>query len=186
MDIYALGRGLVKRQRRRGIFRYVENLVNGLTERKDVDLTFCSSESWHFVYQCQNYLSAQLARGECSFAQPHSPFMGKVSSTFARLDEEAKFESTGLSSVRRKAAREVCRTIFKVHTGRKGEVFDLRWMPRADIFHVPDFVFLTDAARQLDVRTNFVTDRVADGDIYISMVALRQRAPDSLVKSISL
>jgi glycosyltransferase involved in cell wall biosynthesis len=177
LDIYALGRGLTKRERRRGIFRYVENLVDGLVERDDLDLTFCSSDSWHFVYQCIDYLKLNEKLEYFEFIQPDAEFMSWVSKEFVRLDEEAKFKSTRVNGIAKRFKREVLRAFFKIHSRQRGDVFDLKYFPETDILHTPDFVFMAPQARELNSARNFVTVH----DI-IPVVTPQYVQPDNVVQ----
>ena len=157
MDIQALGDGHIKLQARRGIFRYIENLAESLIDRKDLDVTFCSSKSWHHVYHCHDYLESDIKWERCTFAQPDAKVMRRLSRRIAKIDREAKFESTGLRSVTKKAAREVLRTLFDVHSFYRGDVLDLKYLPGADIFHSPHFFSMPARSRQLNCSKNFVT-----------------------------
>lgn len=159
LDIHVLGGSYARIQSRRGIFRYIECLAKGLVQSEDpaLDLTFCTSKNWYYVYQCLDYLEATNGWSQCGFAQPDSGSMRSFSRRIAQLDREAKFESSGIKSVGKKAARESLRSLFNVHSLFRGDVLDQKYIPEADIFHSPHFLSMPSQARHLNCTKNFVT-----------------------------
>jgi glycosyltransferase involved in cell wall biosynthesis len=159
LDIQVLGGSHARINSRRGIFRYIECLAKGLAQLDDpaLDLTFCTSKNWHYVYQCLDYLEAVDGWNQYGFAQPDSAFMRRLSRRMAQLDQEAKFESSGIKCVGKKAARESLRSLFNVHTFFRGDVLDQKYIPEADIFHSPHFLSMPPQARNLACAKNFVT-----------------------------
>lgn len=141
MDIHILGRGFSRPYSRRGIYRYTENLVRALAVREDVELTFCSLDSWSSVNLCHEYLNSNPDLPQRNITQPGNKFMTGISGKLAHMDHDIKHRNQDARSIGKKFSREVLRTLLKAQTFYRGSVFSPQWLPEADVYHNPHLLY---------------------------------------------
>ncbi len=142
-DISVLGMGHYSPRARTGIFRYVENLGDGLGDSEECELFFCAVESWQKLFDALDYLQVNTRFSQVPFLPPRFSKLTNVRRFLDRNLHElnSRIDSPQIPAREQLTLRVLRRPLFLT---RKS----LDWVPYShglnelkdvDLFHSPFF-----------------------------------------------
>ncbi|MEG3910697.1 glycosyltransferase [Microcoleus sp. w2-18bC1] len=139
-DISVLGYGHYDSRSRTGVARVIENIASGLIASKELDLSFCATNSWYAVKSCLDYLQTQPNFRGIPLA--HSSFFknfeSKLMELYKMLENREKIFPEHSQEPQSKLLTDNLKKYLSNSIGiskQRSHLIDQESLSEADIFH---------------------------------------------------
>ncbi|MEG4144382.1 glycosyltransferase [Microcoleus sp. Pol12B5] len=139
-DISVLGYGHYDSRSRTGVARVIENIASGLIASKELDLSFCATNSWYAVKSCLDYLQTQPSFRGIPLA--HSSFFknfeSKLMELYKMLENREKIFPEHSQEPQSKLLTDNLKKYLSNSIGiskQRSHLIDQESLSEADIFH---------------------------------------------------